>query len=342
MNEAIIETRGVSSRSEHEAAIEISGLVKRYSEVTAVDHLSFCVRVGETFGLLGPNGAGKTTTVECIEGIRRPDAGTIRVLGFDPITNPAAVKARIGVQLQTTSLPPLITPREALQLFATFYPRHREPDELLDWAGLSAHADRPYDSLSGGQQQRLALALALINDPALVILDEPTAGLDAHARHELHELIGRFRREGRTVLLTTHYIEEAERLCDRVAIMNHGRLIACDKPQRLIEAVGAQHTVEITLTGPSELSVPPVPARCRVVDCTRPGPNELHLTLLTDSLPESLPALISSLAPDYTISSLHVRNATLEEAFLKLTAKQEAESSRSASPTVQSCQHADR
>ncbi len=299
-------------------AIELDELTKRYGSVVAVSKVSLTVDRGETFGLLGPNGAGKTTTVECIEGVRRPDSGSIRVLGIDPIRYPNQVKARIGVQLQTTSLPPLITPREALDLFGTFYPRRQPTASLLDWAGLREHADRPYDRLSGGQKQRLALALALVNDPELVILDEPTAGLDAHARHELHQLIERFRDEGRTVLLTTHYIEEAERLCDRVGILHRGRLIACGRPAELIRTVGAQHSVELTVRGPN-LGQFHIPGSCHVVSRDHPASDRLQLKLLTESLSDTLTELIQHLPPGAELETLHVRNATLEEAFLKLT-----------------------
>ena len=299
-------------------AIEISGLTKRYGPVVAVHGLSLTVSCGETFGLLGPNGAGKTTTVECIEGVRRPDGGSIRVLGIDAVRYPQQVKARIGVQLQATSLPPLITPREALELFASFYPNHRPAASLLGWAGLAEQADRPYERLSGGQKQRLALALALVNDPELVILDEPTAGLDAHARNELHELIKQFRDEGRTVLLTTHYIEEAEKLCDRVAILHRGRLIACGHPAELIREVGAQHSVELTVRGPTVERLA-IPEGCRLVVRSQPRADRLRLKLLTESLSRAITELVQQLPPGSEIESLHVRSATLEEAFLKLT-----------------------
>ncbi|MBV9280574.1 MAG: ABC transporter ATP-binding protein, partial [Chloroflexi bacterium] len=217
--------------------IDARGLVKRYGSLVAVDHLSFAVEQGEIFGLLGPNGAGKTTTLEMIEGLRTPDEGDALVLGQSVLRHARGIKERIGVQLQATALPPKITVAEAIDLFGAFYARRQPADRLLADLDLTEKAASLADSLSGGQVQRLSIALALVNDPDIVFLDEPTTGLDPQARLNLWDVIEGVRERGKTVVLTTHYMEEAERLCDRVAIMDHGRLVAIDTPARLV----AQH-----------------------------------------------------------------------------------------------------
>jgi len=210
---------------------------------------------GEIFGLLGPNGAGKTTTVECIIGLRDADAGDIHVCGIDARQRPAAVKERIGAALQTTALQDKITPREALALFASFYRRGAEPAQLLGRFAIADKADASFDSLSGGQRQRLALALAFVNHPEVVFLDEPTAGLDAQSRHELHDEILRMKRDGHTVFLTTHYLEEAEALCDRVAIIHQGRIVAAGSPRELTARASAMPTVEVWTTTPLDREI---------------------------------------------------------------------------------------
>jgi ABC-2 type transport system ATP-binding protein len=212
--------------------IDVKGLVKRYGDVVAVDGLTFAVQKGEVFGMLGPNGAGKTTTLEIIEGLRTPDAGTVQVLGTDVIAHPSTVKERIGVQLQATALPPFTKVREAVQLFAALYQRSRPVEEVIEEFNLGEKADAYTDKLSGGQMQRLSIALALINDPDLVFLDEPTTGLDPQARLNIWTVIEGIRKRGKTVVLTTHYMEEAERLCDRVAVIERGRIVALDTPVR--------------------------------------------------------------------------------------------------------------
>ncbi len=302
------------------SAVQVHGLVKRYGQVVAVNNISFEVSDGEIFGLLGPNGAGKTTTVECIEGLRAPDEGTIRVLGYDPFREPDAVRERIGVQLQATALPPKIRVREALQLFGSFY-RHRRPvSDLLRWARLDELANRLYDTLSGGQKQRLALALALVNDPHLIILDEPTAGLDAHGRRQLHELILKLKAEGKTVLLTTHYIEEAERLCDRVAIMDRGKLIALDTPQNLIAQSGEASRLEVVTDRPLDATLlRQLPAVTNVLTQSTEDGNEL-VRLWTVDLTSTLPALTESLRQrPVTLLRLSVFRPTLEDVFIRLT-----------------------
>ncbi|MCX7967343.1 MAG: ABC transporter ATP-binding protein [Armatimonadetes bacterium] len=303
-------------------AVKVEGLVKRYGQVVAVKGVSFEIAEGEIFGLLGPNGAGKTTTVECIEGLRVPDSGTIQVFGLNPFTNPNSVKELIGVQIQVTALPAKIRVKEALDLFGSFYRRCRSTDELLKWSGLEEMANRLYDTLSGGQKQRLALALALVNDPKLVILDEPTSGLDAHARRQLHELILKLKSEGKTVLLTTHYIEEAERLCDRVAIMDEGKIIALDTPQNLISQSGELSRVEVTTDKflPSELFAQ-LPA-VAMVDCPSDDRGGKTAYLWTSDLSKTIPELLELLkSHQATLQNLFVARPTLEDVFIRLTGR---------------------
>ena len=214
-------------------AISVHGLKKSYGEVHAVKGIDFEIQPGEVFGLLGPNGAGKTTTVEILEGLRARTGGEVAVLGFDPDKQRQKLKDRIGVCLQATNLPEKIRVREAMQVFASFYTRHVDLGKLLRRLQLEEKRDAFYSTLSGGQKQRLALALALVNDPQLIFLDEPTTGLDPQVRAEIHNLLEELKREHRTILMTTHYIEEAERLCDRVAIVDEGKIIALDTPARL-------------------------------------------------------------------------------------------------------------
>jgi len=214
-----------------------------------VSGVSFEVRSGEIFGLLGPNGAGKTTTVECLEGLRKPDQGSIRVLGLDPWAQGRALRERIGLQLQEAALPDRLKVWEALDLFAAFYPRARVADgeELLARVGLLEHRDRYIGRLSGGQKQRLFVALALLNTPELVFLDELTTGLDPQGRRAMWRFLEELRTRGTTIVLTTHYMEEAERLCDRVAILNKGRLMALDRPERLVERLAIDRRLDLEL-----------------------------------------------------------------------------------------------
>jgi ABC-2 type transport system ATP-binding protein len=215
------------------AAISVSGLQKSYGQVQAVKGIDFEIQTGEVFGLLGPNGAGKTTTVEILEGLRPRTGGQVSVLGFDPDSQRQQLKDRIGVCLQATNLPEKIRVHEALEVFSAFYTRNVDLNRLLQRLQLKEKREAFYSTLSGGQKQRLALALALVNDPQLIFLDEPTTGLDPQVRVEIHSLLEELKTEKRTILMTTHYIEEAERLCDRVAIIDEGRIIALDTPQNL-------------------------------------------------------------------------------------------------------------
>lgn len=215
-------------------ALTVTGLSRRHGAVQAVDGISFAIAPGEIFGLLGPNGAGKTTTIECLLGLVRPDSGNIAVCGIDASTRPQAAHARTGAVLQATGLPDKITPREALDVFGTFYPDRTSTDALLDRFGLREKQDAAYDTLSGGQKQRLALALAFVGNPQLLVLDEPTTGLDVRMRRELHDHIRSMKLAGCAVLLATHDMEEAQSLCDRIAVIAGGRIVAAGTPADLI------------------------------------------------------------------------------------------------------------
>src|SRR3954471_3205803 len=220
-------------------AIEVAGLEKRYGDRRAVDGISLRIAPGEVFGLLGPNGAGKTTTVETLEGYRAPDGGSVRVLGLDPQADGPELRPRIGVMLQEGGLYPGVRPLEALRLFAAFYPNPDDPERLLDLVGLREASGTYVRRLSGGECQRLSLALALIGRPEVVFLDEPTAGMDPRARATTWDLIRELRDAGTTVVLTTHHMDEAEQLCDRVGIVHHGRLVAYGSPSELTTSAGA-------------------------------------------------------------------------------------------------------
>src|SRR6201981_2347163 len=227
--------------------IQVENLVKRYGDVEAVRGVSFNVEEGEVFGLLGPNGAGKTSTVEVLEGLRIPDGGRVSVCGLDPQRDSAALKHEIEAALQSTSLPDTLRVMEALRLFASFYKRRRNPEELLKRFGLEEKRNAFYSQLSGGQKQRLALAIALVNDPKVVFLDEPTAGLDPQVRREIYDVIEELRRDKKTIVLTTHYIEEAEPLCDRVAIVDHGKVIVQGTPRELKQSSADKTRIEVRL-----------------------------------------------------------------------------------------------
>ena len=231
-------------------AVVVEDLVKRYGGVVAVDRLSFSVGRGEIFGLLGPNGAGKTTTLEIIEGLQQADSGQVSVLGLDAATRSRDIKARTGVQLQASSYYEYLTLREILSLLGSFYPRSLPPGELLAQVGLEDKARRRVGQLSGGEKQRFALAASLVNDPELVILDEPTTGLDPVSRRDLWALVRQVREGGATVIVTTHYMEEAEEHCDRLAIINHGRLLASGTPHELISRIEASYAVRLATSAP--------------------------------------------------------------------------------------------
>ncbi len=229
--------------------VQVEGLHKIYGKTVAVDDVSFEVKEDEIFGMVGPNGAGKTTTIECLEGLRKPDGGTIRVLGVDPRHNSQVLRRSTGMQLQQSNLPERMKVWEALDLYASFYPKAADWKELLVQLGLEEKRNAPFAKLSGGQKQRLFIALALLPDPQLIFLDELTTGLDPQARHAIWDLVRDVRSKGKTVLLTTHFMEEAERLCDRVAILDHGRIVALDTPAALIRGLGMEERVVFSVDG---------------------------------------------------------------------------------------------
>lgn len=223
--------------------VQVHGLRKTYGTTIAVEDVSFNVGQGEIFGMVGPNGAGKTTTIECLEGLRKPDAGTIRVLGMDPRGENRALRERLGMQLQLSNLPDRMKVWEALDLYASFYPKAADWTKLMMQLGLEEKRNTPFAKLSGGQKQRLFIALALLPDPQLVFLDELTTGLDPQARHVIWDLVRTVRDQGKTILLTTHFMEEAERLCDRVAILDKGRIVAMDTPSNLVHNLGTDERI---------------------------------------------------------------------------------------------------
>ena len=294
--------------------------------------MSFEILDGEIFGLIGPNGAGKTTTVECVIGLREPDEGAIEVCGIDARRRPRDVKEKIGAALQTTALQDKITPREALALFGAFYRQKApSPAALLERFSLLDKADAPFETLSGGQRQRLALALAFVNNPELVFLDEPTAGLDPHSRRELHGEIAKMKHEGHTVLLTTHYLNEAEALCDRIAIINRGRIIATGTPRELIARSRAATSVRLTtvqkfdrewlekIPGVEGLSIDDTSASFRL-------DRRVHATVA---------GVMKQLdARGIEIAELHVSKATLEDVFLELTGESSRLSALSSQPEL--------
>src|SRR5258708_2124975 len=232
------------------ATIEVNNLTKRYGDVEALRGVRFAVNEGEVFGVLGPNGAGKTSTVEILEGLRTPDSGSVSVCGLDPQSSGAEFKYVVGAALQATALPDKMRVHEALDLFGSFYPHHRGTPELLKRFGLEEKRSAYYSQLSGGQKQRLALAMALVNDPRVVFLDEPTAGLDPQVRREIYDIIEELKKEKKTILMTTHYIEEAERLCHRVAIVDHGNVIALGTPRELKAHSGGTTRIQVRLSKP--------------------------------------------------------------------------------------------
>jgi ABC-2 type transport system ATP-binding protein len=299
------------------AVVEVQELYKHYGEIRAVDGLSFEVEEGEIFGMLGPNGAGKSTTVEIVEGIREMDSGVVRVLGLDPRTDSSRLRNIIGIQLQSTSLYPRLNVLEHLNMFGQLYERSRDPQEIIDVVGLRERVSGLAKDLSGGQQQRLSVGLALINDPEVVFLDEPTTGMDPQARLHLWDVVNGMRDRGKTVLLTTHYMEEAEHLCDRVAIVDHGKIIALDRPRRLI----AEHFSESTITFESD-GEPDLDGMRRLPAVTSAASNDGTVELFSADISSTIGALLEYAAEnEIRIADLHVRRATLEDVFLKLTGR---------------------
>ena len=300
------------------SAVRVRGLVKRFGDVVAVNGLDLDVPPGECFGLLGPNGAGKTTTIEICEGLTRPDEGLVEVLGLGWAADGPALRQQLGIQLQDTQLADKLTVLETLQLFRSFFRQGASADEAIALVELGEKRNARVRGLSGGQKQRLALACALVGDPQLLFLDEPTTGLDPQARRQLWDLIEQFQRDRRTIVLTTHYMDEAERLCGRVGIMDHGKIIALGTPRDLIASMGAEHVVEFSTGG-------------RPVDQTRlsalPGvdavrPLDGAISMQVTELHRTIPALLEWLGREsLPLTDLRTRSATLEDVFVSLTGR---------------------
>ncbi|MGA9995678.1 MAG: ABC transporter ATP-binding protein [Pyrinomonadaceae bacterium] len=299
-------------------ALRCNGLVKRFADVTAVNGLDLEIFAGECFGLLGPNGAGKTTTVEILEGLTAPDGGTVEVLGERwGAGDDRRLRERIGVQLQETQLSDKVTVEETLRLFRSFYKRGHSVEEVIHTVALEEKRGARVGKLSGGQRQRLAVACALVSDPDLLFLDEPTTGLDPQARLSLWDIVEKFRAGGGTILLTTHYMEEAERLCDRVAIMDHGRMIALGTPTELIESLGADQIIEFSAT--KELEEDALRNLPAVTNLHKRG-GEYALTVAEIGV--ALPGLLAEIKRQQAnLVTLTTHQATLEDVFVSLTGR---------------------
>ncbi len=305
-------------------ALVVDDLVKRYGDIVAVDHLSFSVQRGEIFGLLGPNGAGKTTTLEIVEGLTTADSGVASVLGLDVATRSREVKSRIGVQLQASSYYEYLTLHEILALMGSFYPSRLSPRDLLETVSLGDKARRRVRQLSGGEQQRFALAASLVNNPELVILDEPTTGLDPVSRRDLWELVGRVREGGATVIVTTHYMEEAEDHCDRVGIINHGRMLDSGSPRELISRVEATYAVKVQTEAPLDgeqleaLQTYGGNAPVVLGGIDERAANAYLLRI--DGSPAALQELMDRMArTGVALEHLEITPVTLEDVFIELT-----------------------
>ena len=299
--------------------VECRDLRKTYDgKVEAVRGLNLTIEAGECFGLLGPNGAGKTTTIEILEGLLAPTAGTVRILGHTWQENPRELRERIGISLQETRLSEKLTVRETVDLFASFYREPRSPDDVLEKLQLTEKADSWVGKLSGGQRQRLAVATALVGNPRLLFLDEPTTGLDPQSRRQLWDIVRTFQKSGGTVLLTTHYMDEAERLCDRLAIVDHGQIIAEGTPAELIERLGGHHVVEFSLEGSADGA-----AAWRVLPGVEAVRSEDGLFSLTVREPHlTIPALLDAVNQrNAKLQRLSTRQASLEDVFVNLTGR---------------------
>ena len=297
------------------AVIEVHGLHKEYGDTVAVDDVSFAVSEGEIFGILGPNGAGKTTTVECVEGLRKPDRGELRVLGLDPLRDHAELTQLLGAQLQESQLPAKLRVAEALDLYSSFYRAPADWRSLLEALGLADKSSTPFRKLSGGQKQRLSIALALVGNPRIAVLDELTTGLDPQARRDTWELIETIRDRGVTIVLVSHFMEEAERLCDRVALIDQGRVVVQDTPAALAERAGAAQRIQFRPSAPvSDAMLTSVP---EVTDVIRRGD-----VVVVSGTGDVLNGVISMLARNQIVArQLRVDQANLEDAFLELTGK---------------------
>ncbi|MGH9776028.1 MAG: ATP-binding cassette domain-containing protein [Candidatus Acidiferrales bacterium] len=300
-----------------QSIIKAENVFKRYGEVEALRGVSFEVNEGEVFGLLGPNGAGKTTTVEILEGLRTPDEGRVEVVGLNPERAGDAYKQQVGGVLQSTSLPDKARVLEVLQLFGKFYRKRRDPEDLLKRFQLDEKRHAFYSQLSGGQKQRLALAMSLVHDPKVLFLDEPTAGLDPQVRREIYTIIEELKAERKTILLTTHYIEEAERLCDRVAVIDNGKLIAMGTPRELKARSGGTTRIQVRLAQPAEDGA--LQALEGVKDCRElDGSYVLH----SERPPQTIVALVKHLeAKGNELQSLEIAAPSLEDVFIEMTGR---------------------
>jgi len=299
-------------------AIEVTDLVKHYGDVKAVDGVSFTVAQGEVFGLLGPNGAGKTTTLEMIETLREPDSGSITVEGLDIKKKQRAIKELLGVQLQTTVFFDNLMMFEMIDLFASFYKKSLPTEELLAMVGLEDKHRAKLDELSGGQQKRVSVALALVNDPTIVFLDEPTTGLDPQARRNIWDVVDELREQDKTVVITTHYIEEAEQLCDRVAIMDLGKIIDIASPTELIERYASESSISFRMQPAIEMDK--VKAITGVLKAEQR--NHSDYTVTTDTPQDTLAGIFqAAYENDAVADEIAMRRATLEDVFLKITGR---------------------
>jgi len=302
-----------------EAALRVQALRKAYQDVVAVSGLDLEVPAGQCFGLLGPNGAGKTTTIEICEGLTARDSGDVEVLGMRWETDARALKQRLGIQLQETQLSDKLTVEETVRLFRSFFDKGPTPDRVIALVQLEEKRRSRVGTLSGGQKQRLALACALVGDPEILFLDEPTTGLDPQARRQLWDLIEEFKRAGKTILLTTHYMDEAERLCERVAIMDHGKIIALGSPRELVASIGVEHVVEFSADGAERLDL----AALRAINGVRDaqidnGVIRMQVTALHSAVPSLLAELVRL---DIRLTELRTHSATLEDVFVTLTGR---------------------
>ena len=303
-------------------ALHVAGLRKRFGDVVAVDGLDLTVAAGECFGLLGPNGAGKTTTIEICEGLTPPDEGVVEVLGQRWDRDERALRERLGIQLQETKLAEKLTVEETVRLFRSFYARGRDVEDVIGVVQLEEKRGARVGKLSGGQKQRLALACALVGDPELLFLDEPTTGLDPQSRRQLWDLITELKASGRSIVLTTHYMDEAERLCDRVAIVDHGRVIALGTPRELIAGLGAEHVVEFTVTGGADGALD-AEALERLDGVRRARVHDGRWSLEAVELARAVPAILGALAErGLPLDELMTHSATLEDVFVSLTGRQ--------------------
>jgi ABC-2 type transport system ATP-binding protein len=302
-----------------EAALRVQALRKAYQDVVAVNGLDLEVPAGQCFGLLGPNGAGKTTTIEICEGLTARDSGELEVLGMRWEKDARALKQRLGIQLQETQLSEKLTVDETVRLFRSFFEKGPPPERVIALVQLEEKKRSRVGALSGGQKQRLALACALVGDPEILFLDEPTTGLDPQARRQLWDLIEEFKRAGKTILLTTHYMDEAERLCERVAIMDHGKIIALGSPRELVASIGVEHVVEFSADGMERVD----PAALRAIGGVRDARIDNGvISMQVTALHHAVPALLAELVRlDVRLTELRTHSATLEDVFVTLTGR---------------------